>query len=217
MSRGLIGRFQDLLGHGLLKSALFGSVPPKRTQDFIAEVGPDLRDAWVRMAEARLEDFLGVHRISVDYDQPDAIAKAVEANGFVGKNVFMGIPVEKIPIVGRGQMEHPVREIHFGKVMWNRNLPGALKARGVELGFKQGFKFADPLTSLWYALKLPERQRKYPLGILFYDTDGELCFLFLDVDDDGRSLYVNRINPDDSWLDDMRFLAVPAEFQPLAA
>lgn len=86
----------------------------------------------------------------------------------------------------------------------------------MELCFPAGFQFVDPLTSLLYALKLPERQTKYPLGILFYDTEGELCYLCLFVDGDGRYLNVYRNSPGGRWLDYVRFLAV-REVQPLVA
>lgn len=87
----------------------------------------------------RFQDFIGIFSILVNYDEPEAIAKAIEAAKFDWKYVVLA-PAE-IPLVGAGQVEREVREAHFGRVMYNRDLPNALKERGEELGYKGGFKF----------------------------------------------------------------------------
>ena len=46
---------------------------------------------------------------------------------------------------------------------------------------------------------------------MVYSTFGEqLCYLYLNSDDDKRKLNVNHNNPDNYWNDNVRFLVVPA-------
>lgn len=205
-SRGLIGKVEEILGHGIEKSVVFQNTLTADIDKFVKTIGPELRDAWVKMLEARFQDFIGVFSIPVNYYEPEAIAKAIAAAGFDWK--LVGLESAKIPLIGTGQVTQEVHEVHFGRVMYNRDLPEALKKRGQELGFKGGFKFADPLTVLRLACANPDRQRKHPLVILFTDKDGRLWYLYLREHDGQRYLDVRQNYPDYYWREFVRFLAV---------
>ena len=118
------------------------------------------------------------------------------------------MPVSNIPLVGVGQVNQEVHEVHFGERMYNRDLPDPLRIRGKEQGFKLGFKFTDVLTALTFALKNKDKQREYPLAILFYDTSGQLCSLYLDGGSYGRDLSVDEDYPGSLWDENVRFLVV---------
>ena len=214
ITRGQATKLVEMTEHGLLKSPVFKGVPTEKVDEFVKGVGPKLREAFVAMVEARFEAFTGRHIIPVDYDSADAINAAITENDFGSK--YVSVDTSKIPLGGTGQVDEEVHEVHFGKRMYNRDLPEALKQRGVESGFKLGFKFANFLTALKFALKHPGKQLEYPLVILFYDVNGQLCYLYLYEDDGERDLSVNPDNPGDYWRDYVRFLAVPVS-EPLAA
>lgn len=176
-SRGLIGKVEEMLGHGIEKSVVFQNLLTAEIDRFVKTACPELRDAWVKQLEMRFQDFLGIFSVPVNYDEPEAIAKAIEAAKFDWK--YVGLEPAEIPLVGTGQVVQEVHEVHFGRVMYNRDLPEALKKSGRELGFKGGYKFADPLTALRLACANPVLQRKHPLAILFTDDGGQLWFLCL--------------------------------------
>ena len=101
-----------------------------------------------------------------------------------------------------------VKEVCFGRRIFNRDLPNAIKQRGEEwLGFKGGFKFADLLTAAHFCSGT-EQQREYQMGILLYDNDGQLCCLHLCGGDGKCYLRVYEYNPDDDWDETVRFLVV---------
>lgn len=205
LSRGQISVLQDMLGHGLQKSAVFQDTSTEEVDRFIKTAGPEVRDFWVELLEKRFQNFTGCFRIPVNYEL-NAIAQAIEAGKFDDK--FVSVPLNEIPLVGTGQTIQLVREVHFNREMYNRDLPDALKDSGQQLGFKAGFKFADPLTALRFAGINPDRQKKYPLGILFTSTEGQLCSLYLYGYASKRRLYVNQSDPVDLWRESVRFLAV---------
>ncbi|MFH1583273.1 MAG: hypothetical protein ABIB72_03065 [Candidatus Falkowbacteria bacterium] len=204
-SRGLIGKAQEMLGHGILKSTVFQDIPTAEVDRFVKTVGPDLRDAWVELLEKRFQDFTGIFHVPVNYDELEAIAKAIEEAKFGWK--YVGLEPTEIPLVGTGRVIREVHEVHFGRVMYNRDLPNALKERGEELGYQGGFKFADPLTALRFVCANPDQQRKHPLAILF-DKNGQLWFLYLYEDSGERGLHVHRSHPAGYWREAVRFLAV---------
>lgn len=206
LSRGLIGKLAEMLEHGLLKSTVFQNTPTAEVDRFVKEVGPNWRDASVELLENQFQDFIGIFRVPVDYGEPESIAGAIEAAKF--DNKCIGLELADIPLSGSGQVVHEVREVHFGRIMYNRDLPAALKEQGEKLGFKTGFKFADPLTALRFVCANPDRQRQYPLAILFHDKCGRLCCLYFSEDAGGRYLGAYRDGPDFDWLDDVRFLVV---------
>lgn len=206
LSQGQIGVLQDQLGHGLRKTTVFQKTPTAEVDRFVKEIGLSFRGVSVEWLEKRFQDFIGMFPVPVNYGEPEAIAKAIEEAGFDSK--FIGIPLADIPLIGSGQFTHEVREVHFGRVMYNRDLPQALKDRGQQLGFKAGFKLADPLTALRFACANKDRQRKHPLAILFTDNTGQLCYLCLDESAGKRYLDIDRDGPDDFWRNRVRFLAV---------
>jgi len=205
-SRGQIGKVEEMLGHGITKSTVFQNTPTAEIDRFVKTVGPDLRDVWVELLEKRFQGFTGIFQVPVNYDEPEAIASAIETAKFDWK--YVGLSPEEIPLIGTGQVMSEVREVHFGRVMYNRDLPNALKQRGEELGYKGGFKFADPLTALRFACAKPDQQRKHPLVILFTDKNGRLWYLYLYEDDGERRLSVGQDYPDGDWDGLVRFLAV---------
>ncbi|MFA6454295.1 MAG: hypothetical protein WCV70_00325 [Patescibacteria group bacterium] len=219
LSRGQIGKIQEMIGHGILKSTVFQDTPTAEVDRFIKKVGPGLRDAWVELLEKRFQDFIGAELlekrfqdfistflIPVDYDEPEAIAKAIEMNKFDWK--YVGLSPAEIPLVGTGRAIWDVHEVPFGRMMYNSDLPNALKQRGEELGYKGGFKFVDPLTALRFAWTKPDRQKKHQLAISFIDKGGRSWSLCLSENNGERHLYVYQFNPGDSWDEHVRFLAV---------
>lgn len=214
LTRGQAEKLLDMAVHRLIKSSVFQGVPTGQVDEFVKEVGPEMRDSYVTLVERRFQAFTGRYCIPVNYDDPNAIAKAIDENSFSYK--YVNVEPANIPLGGKGETVEQVHEVHFGKIMYNRDLPAALKARGIELGFPLGFKFANPLTSLRYAKKFPEKQLEQPRGILFYNTTALLCSLCLSGYDGERGLDVYRYHPGVRWDEDVRFLVVP-EVQPLAA
>lgn len=146
-----------------------------------------------------------IGKIPIDYDKPEAIAKVIEAAKFGWKYVKLS-PTE-IPFVG-AVAGCEVREVHFNRVMYNRDLQNALKQRGEELGFK-GFKFVDPLVALSFVC-ISKEQRQHQLVALFTDNDQLWCLCLLGGAG-GCWLRVYEYNPEDNWDKAVCFLAVPAE------
>lgn len=206
LSRGQIGKLLEMQEHGMLKLTAFLNTPTEEVDRFVKAAGPRWRDACAELLKRQFQDFAGIFSIPVNYDEPNAIAVAIEEAKFDSK--YIGLALAEIPLVGSGQVVREVREVHFGCVMYNRDLLVAIKARGQELGFKDGFGLADPLTVLRLACANPDRQRKYPLAILFTDSNGRLCYLYLGGGVGRRSLSVDRNVPDSSWDAGVRFLAV---------
>ncbi len=177
------------------------------------EIIKQLVSGFIARLEQLVQTIAGVFRIPVNYGEPGAIAKAIAEAKFDRK--YVGLAPAEIPLIGTGQVAREVHEVHFGCMMYNRDLPDALIKKGQELGYKNGFKFADPLTALRLACVQPDEQRKYPLAILFIDGNGQLWYLYLIEDDGERRLRVDRDNPDDDWYGHVRFLAVSE--QPLVS
>lgn len=137
--------------------------------------------------------------ISVDYDEANAIIAAFEANNFGSK--WVDVDLATIQVVGKGKVDHKVFEWHPGRVVYNRELWPNPKAA------KPGYKLADFLTALKYALKLSGRQMQYPLVILF-KINGQLCDLYLYRCGDLRSVRVFRGRLGGIWSERCRFLVV---------
>lgn len=129
----------------------------------------------------------------------EAIEATIEAAKFGWKYVKLS-PAE--PGV------HEVHEVYFGRVMYNRDLPNALKQRGEELGFK-GFKFADPLAALSFVC-ISKEQRQHQLVTLFTNNDQLWCLCLLGGVG-GCWLRVYEYNPEDNWDEAVCFLAIPDE------
>ncbi len=206
-TRGLATKLFDIGEFGIIKSPVFQNVPTADLDAFVKEVGPDMRCQFVALVERRFEVHINCYRIPVNYGVPNAIQAAIDENDFGYK--YVGVNVADIPLGGSGETVEMVREVHFGEIMYNRDLPAALRRKGIEAGFPNGYVFANPLTSLKFAKKNPEKQVEAPRGILFY-IGGQLCDLALLSDGDKRGLDVDRYSPGSPWHGDVRFLVVPA-------
>jgi hypothetical protein len=190
-----IGKFFDQLKSEVRKIGLSG----QEFQELIkSEKDLRIKSRFRSLLEQIAEDTTGSVVVPVNYDKKDAIAAAIQAANLDWK--YVGLEVSEIPLVGRGNVQRRVFEKHFGKIMYNRDLlmPDALG----------NLVFADPLTALLYACKLPDRQREYPLVILFNDNNGQLWYLILGGSVGGRFLYVYRDYLGGYWDDGCRCLAV---------
>ncbi len=135
-------------------------------------------------------------RVKVDYDKPDAVARAIRNAAF--DSVKLAIPTQDIPLGGTGRVTQEVFEIDFGRLVFDKDLPA-------ELG-KRGLAFADPLTAILYAAKFPNRQLMHPINILFTDRQGQPCYLLLGGGPD-RLFGTMRANPG-HWGPGARFLVI---------
>ncbi len=206
-TRGLTNKLSDMTEHGLLKSPVFQTALTSEIDAFVKELVPGLRDQYARLLERSFQVYVGRYIVPVNYDLPNVIATAIDANNFGYKYVYPN--VADIPLGGTGEALEQVREVGFGKVIYNRDLPEALKKKGQEDGFVNGYVFANPLTALLWALKNPDVQKDHPLGILFY-IGGRLYYLILGSGGGERGLDVHWDLPGGGWREGVRFLAVPA-------
>jgi hypothetical protein len=134
--------------------------------------------------------------VKVDYDKPDAVARAITNAKF--DSAKLAIRPQDIPLGGIGSVTHEVFEIDFGRLIFDKDLP-------VELD-KRGFVFADPLTAILYATRFPNRQRMHPINILFTDTQGQPCYLLLGGGPD--RLFGTRLANPGHWGPGARFLVI---------
>lgn len=145
--------------------------------------------------------------VNVNYEQ--TIVSAIEEARFDWK--YVGLTPEEIkPINNNGQRNSKIYAVPFSRSMRTMDLPKALKLRGQKLGFKDGFKFADPLAVLRLACTNPDRQRKYPL-VTFFQKDGRWWHVGLSGNNRTRNLRVSRISLKSLWDRHVRFLAVGGE------
>ena len=135
-------------------------------------------------------------RVKVNYDKPDAVAKAVRDAAFDSVNLV--VPAQDIPLVGKGRVTQEVFEIDFGRLVFDKDLPNELSKRGLD--------FADPLTAILYAARYPNRQRQHPINILFTDRQGQLCYLLLGGGPD--RLFGTRRATTGHWGPGARFLVI---------
>ena len=186
LTHELVTRFLEDTGEGLLKSPVFVAVFRNGLNKFVNEVGPELQEKFVGLVERRFQADVSSYRIPVNYDAPDAIAKAIKQNRFDPRSHY--IPPDKLPLSGKGQIEHEVHEIYLGtRTMVELRFGGlnpwvlrqVIKSYGRELGFKFGFDFCDVLTALEFARLFPDKQKKDDLGTLFWHEQRWNCFLRL--------------------------------------
>src|SRR5215471_16951291 len=76
-------------------------------------------------------------KVSVDYDQENAVAETIKANAF--DYGYLSFGTDDIPAEGKGQVEQEVFELHLNRTIYSRDLPQELDSRGLQ--------FADPLTA----------------------------------------------------------------------
>lgn len=103
-----------------------------------------------------------------------------------------------------------VREVCFGGVMYNRDLPKSLKRKGQDRGFSEGYGFVSPFTALEWALKNPHAPGKYSVVTLFSIGKQLYCFCLSSVNG-RRELSVRKQDPGRFWSGNVRFLAIPIQ------
>lgn len=133
-------------------------------------------------------------RVKVEYDKPDAVARAITNAAF--DSAKLAIRPQDIPLGGTGSDTHEVFEIDFGRLVFDKDLPAELD--------KRGLTFADPLTAILYATRFPNRQRMHPINILFTDRQGQPCYLLLGGGPD--RLFGTRPANSGHWGPGARFL-----------
>jgi hypothetical protein len=136
--------------------------------------------------------------ISVDYDEANAIITAFEAKnaGWRGGAKYLATT----QVAGKGKVNHQVFEWHPNRVVHNRELWPKIEAQ-------PGYKFADVLTAMKYALDLPDRQMQYPVAILFEQNSRPYC-LYLDRLEGRPQVDVFRLSLDLGYRKSFRFLLV---------
>lgn len=190
-----IGKLFDQIRHGIHNSGITGETFQKMLEQ---QRELRIRSRVVELLEQIATEIAKSFVIPVNYDEPNAIVQAAEAGKFDYKNT--NVEFDDIPLGGTGEAENEVLELHLNRTVYSHDLPAELDSRELE--------FADPLTALMYAVKLPDRQREYPLGILFNNKQGQLCYLALGEDLDGRGLSVRSEPPGGRWHTGYRFLVV---------
>jgi septum formation topological specificity factor MinE len=198
VSEGQARKLADQLTPGLVEAIVEGNLPHDRFQLILQqEKNLKVRSRFVQFLRDILAEIIDMVAIHVNYSEENAIAKAIEDGHFNDK--YLDLKPEEIPLIGSGEADHEVGELHLNEYLTTRDVMVKVD--------EQGFKFADPLTALRYAVKLPERQRQYPLAILF-EAAGRLWFLILDRNADERGLIVYRCYLDRGWGGRYRFLVV---------
>jgi hypothetical protein len=103
-----------------------------------------------------------------------------------------------IQVAGKGKVNHQACEWHPNHRVRNRELWPKIEARS-------GYKLADVLTVMKYALELPDRQMQYRLAILFEQNGRPYC-LYLDRLSGRPRVDVFRITLDLPYRQSFRFL-----------
>ena len=216
LSRCQIGEIEKMFGRGLRASTVFKNIPTAEINRFIKEAGPGLRDDLVKQTEEKLRHFRGIFRIAVDYREHHAIPKAILAAGLHPKRIE--VPIEHIPLVGSGEIEHEVHEVPFGRAMAHRDLPKAVDDLAQTLGQGESrFELIDPLTALRFAYLHPDRQRKYRLALIFISDSGLDCSLILGSTKSGiPTLHIRPIDGESCFTENVRFLARRVPLNPAA-
>ena len=198
VSEGQARKLADQLTPGLVEAIVEGNLPHDRFQQMIQqEKNLRVRTRFVQFLRDVLAEIIDMVAIHANYGEENAIAKAIEDGHF--DNKYLDLKPEQIPLVGSGEADHEVGELHLNQYLTTREVMVKVD--------EQGFKFADPLTALRYAVKLPERQRQYPLAILF-EVKVLLWCLVLFGGADKRALGVGRCGLGSCWSGDYRFLVV---------
>lgn len=188
----------DQLTPGMVEAIVEGNLPHDRFQQMVQqEKNLRIRSRFVQFLRDIAAEIVDMVAIHCNYGEENAIAKAIDDNHFDAK--YLDLKPEQIPLVGKGEVDHEVGEVHLNQYITTREVIAKIDERG--------YKFADPLTALRYALKLPDRQRQYPLAVIF-EINGQLWCLVLLRDGSKRRVFVNRCNLDDYWDEDYRFLVV---------
>lgn len=199
ISDGQIAKFYEQVFHPAFGAS---EITEPRFQ-LILEQEKDLQvrtrfEQFLRQLESEV---MGSETIPVDYDELNSIVAAFEANKFGSK--WVDVELATIQVAGSGKVDHKVYEWHPNRIVYNREIWPQANLKKV----KPGYKFADFLTALKYALKVPDRQLDHPLVILF-ELNGKLCYLCLSRRVGLRVVFVNRTRLGHYWLAICRFLLV---------
>ncbi len=188
----------DQITLGMVEAIVGSSLPSDRLQKILEQEDHlHLRSRFVKFLHDIEAEIVDMVSIRTNYDAPNAIANAIEGNRFDEK--YLALKPEQIPIVGSGEVDHEVGEVHFNEHLINRDVIAMIDGRG--------YRFADPLTTLLYAIKLPDRQGQYPLAVIF-EIDGQQWFMILDRGGSGRCVDVVRSGLSVVWPGTYRFLVV---------
>lgn len=202
-------KIADQIGSMIEKAILGGQLPADDSQALI-EQEKDLKvgSRVVELLKTIIAEIIKWVTIRCNYDAPNAIAQAIEDNQFGYK--YLDLPADQIPLLGppsrageagSGEVDHEIGEVHL-------NQEGITTREVLRKINTSERNFCDPLTALRYAAERPDRQRQYPLAILFEDANGQLWDLILYEGDGGRRVVVRRGNLDDGWIAGCRFLVV---------
>lgn len=204
ITRGLVGKLQDTLGYGILKSNIFEEVPTEDIDDFVKLLGNGLRAAWVEILRQRFQLFSRSAKITMNFDDPGLFEQAMKVAGFT--DVDCAIKLSDIPMpqatYGLGNIEQRVFGLCLGKEVYNGQLPAAFEEKKLEIGFPYILEHVDPLTFIAYATR--ERRRSvFMFATLFY---GWCMYCTAD-----NILYITRRNDQLKWDERTQFLVVSAE------
>lgn len=188
-----IGKLFDQVRPGIHESGIFTGETFQKMID--QEKLLNIRSRVVDLLDQIASEVADSLVISVNYHEVDAVANAIKAGAFDKR--YVDIDIDDIPLQGSGQVEREVFELHLGRAISSKGLLAELDSREAT--------FADPLTALRYAVKLPNLY--HPLGILFDSKKGLFCNMVL-LGYGKRQLFVHAGNPDDPWNERCGFLVV---------
>ena len=208
-SEGQARKLVDQLTPRLVAAVMDGRLPAEQFQQLIQQ------EKELKLGTRFVEWLLGMMApyllqwvvVRCDYGAQNAISEAMDAANFDDK--YLDLSVDQIPLIGSGKVDHQVGELHFGKPMKTNEVIAAVK--------DQTAGFATPLAALRYAAMLPDRQRQYPLAIIF-EVGGRLWHLTL-FEGGGlryaRSVHVRRYDLVSEWDERDRFLVVRKACPPV--
>lgn len=179
ITRGLVGKMQDMLGHGILKSEIFEEVPTEEIDSFVKLMGNGLRAEWMKELEEKFNFFSHSANITVDFDESDALEQAMKKSQFIAKHSVCKFSDIPLSMYGRGKVEQRVFELCLDQELYNRDLPRAFKNASKELGFAHGFDHVDPLTFISYATR---KCRRKHTTFMFATLFGAYCMYCMDDD-----------------------------------
>ena len=200
LSPSQIVKLQEMFGASLRKANPFSDEAGDLIENRWDELKDELEVMSIAAINCVLERMRNTIVVEVDYDAPNAIATAISDGNFGGK--YLGLKPDEIPLFGSGQATPEVKEVCLGR----RALTSEVLAHLDE----NGYKFADPLTALRYAIELPDRQCQNPMAIVF-KVYNQLWCLVLSDGSEGRHLGVhldNHKHTGDEWGGYYGFLAV---------
>ncbi len=150
---------------------------------------------------------IGNYAVLVDYDEPDAITRAIIRNGFSHTYIHEDIKISEIPLggTGRGKVTEKIHQVCFGGAVYNREVPQKLR-EGHGYANHGGYESAGALAALTYAAMNPDRQRACSLVTLFR-IGLQLYSLHLYGTECIRALEILPAFPNGLWPGKTEFLA----------